>query len=300
VIKISWVVVVIPLLLSCAKSSAPIVFSYHLDSPDEVHLMPSELGEISGLAQINDREVFCVEDEHATVFRYNFNNKEITKSKAFSDKGDFEGIEMVDTHVYVLKSNGDLYRIKTDSFPFLNAERSRKLSKILPEKCDAEGLCYDSISGRLLIACKGKAGKGKSFKGKKAIYGFDIKSMKPQKEPVYLIDVNEVREMRKATNAYTLYERFTSFGSGNKTFNPSAIAMHPIEQRLYVLSSVGRTLCILNMDGDLDRVIKLNSSVFKQPEGIAFDSKGTLYISNEARGGRANISVFYYNPNLKE
>ena len=291
---------VIPLLLSCDKPPTSIDFSYNLDSPDEVHLMPSELGEISGLAKINDHELFCVEDEHANVYRYNFSNKEITKSKAFSDKGDFEGVEMVDRHVYVLKSNGDLYRLTMDSSQFLKGDGSLKLSTKLPEKCDAEGLCYDSISRRLLIACKGKAGKGKSFKGKKAIYGFDIKSMKPQKEPVYLIDVNEVREMRKATNAYTLYERFTSFGGGNKTFNPSAIAVHPTEQRLYVLSSVGRTLCILNMDGDLDRVIKLNSSVFKQPEGIAFDSKGTLYISNEARGGKANISVFYYNPKLKE
>jgi hypothetical protein len=32
--------------------------------------------------------------------------------------------------------------------------------------------------------------------------------------------------------------------------------------------------------------------MFAQPEGLCFDSKGTMFISNEAAGGSANILEF--------
>ena len=42
------------------------------------------------------------------------------------------------------------------------------------------------------------------------------------------------------------------------------------------------------------KVYDLNYSHFQQPEGISFDINGDLYISNEAKGGKANILKFNY------
>jgi uncharacterized protein YjiK len=38
----------------------------------------------------------------------------------------------------------------------------------------------------------------------------------------------------------------------------------------------------------------LNPSLFKQPEGLAFDRRGNMYISNEGAGGDANVLLFNY------
>ena len=46
--------------------------------------------------------------------------------------------------------------------------------------------------------------------------------------------------------------------------------------------------------GKLQKVYSLNYSHFQQPEGISFDINGDLYISNEAKGGKANILNFNY------
>ena len=44
----------------------------------------------------------------------------------------------------------------------------------------------------------------------------------------------------------------------------------------------------------LKAFFQLQPSVFNQPEGLAFNSKGDLYISNEGGEGAANILIFRY------
>jgi len=46
----------------------------------------------------------------------------------------------------------------------------------------------------------------------------------------------------------------------------------------------------------LKKTYQLDPILFKQPEGLAFDSKGNMYISNEGHGGNANVLLFNYKP----
>jgi DNA-binding beta-propeller fold protein YncE len=72
------------------------------------------------------------------------------------------------------------------------------------------------------------------------------------------------------------------------------LAIHPFTRDIYVIASVGKLLVVLNPEGKIKHVIKLPVSVFKQPEGIAFDSAGNLFITNEGRNGKGNILKFLY------
>ena len=77
-------------------------------------------------------------------------------------------------------------------------------------------------------------------------------------------------------------------------FSPSGIAIHPITKNIFIISSVGKMVVEFTSEGKLQKIYSLNYSYFKQPEGISFDEKGNLYISNEAKGGKANILKFNY------
>jgi uncharacterized protein YjiK len=61
-----------------------------------------------------------------------------------------------------------------------------------------------------------------------------------------------------------------------------------------VLASVGKLLIILDKNGDIQDVHTLNPAEFKQPEGICFLPDGSLYISNEGKGGSATLLRFNY------
>lgn len=80
--------------------------------------------------------------------------------------------------------------------------------------------------------------------------------------------------------------------STSKHFFLSALAFHPTSGFLYVLGAVGKSLLILSKEGTIQKSIDLKNDFFIQPEGIAFNGGGDLYISNEGRHGKANILLF--------
>ena len=76
------------------------------------------------------------------------------------------------------------------------------------------------------------------------------------------------------------------------SFKPSGIAIHPIDGEVYIISSVGKLLIILNRSGKVQNVIELDPKIFRQPEGICFSPKGDMFISNEGQGGKGYILKF--------
>ena len=61
----------------------------------------------------------------------------------------------------------------------------------------------------------------------------------------------------------------------------SAVAVNPITNELYIISSVNKVLLITDKSGKLKKLYTLNPKIYKQPEGIAFTPAGDLIISNE-------------------
>jgi len=193
-----------------------------------------------------------------------------------------------------LRSDGDISQIT--GLKSGNVSESN-LKTELSGKNNTEGLCYDDRKNQLLIACKGKPemrNKSKDFNNKKALYSFDLSTKTLSDTPYVLIDVNEVEKMSrgKYSNVIQKLLHFYTKRKPEDVFEPSGIAIQPSTRELYIISSVGKLLVILSPDGMLSNVIHLNPKVFKQPEGIAFDSNGNLYITNEGRRGRGNILEF--------
>ena len=82
--------------------------------------------------------------------------------------------------------------------------------------------------------------------------------------------------------------------TNDATFKPSAAAIHPIDKRLYILSSAGQLLVITDNMGKVLEAYNLNPDRNPQAEGIAFSPEGTLFISNEGKYGKATLQIFPY------
>jgi hypothetical protein len=67
-----------------------------------------------------------------------------------------------------------------------------------------------------------------------------------------------------------------------------------------MLSSVNNLIVIMDQNWNVKAEYKLDPSLFRQPEGIAFSNNGDMYISNEAAGGTANVLLFRYQTYLKK
>ncbi len=260
---------------------------YRLHEPDTVFTLPYELREISGLSMAPDgRQVLAVNDETGLIFYLNAETGAVERTRAFGKHGDYEGIDAVGSDVYVVSSGGTVFRIPesgdTEPYPTpLNADY------------DVEGLGYDPAQHRLLLACKGRAGKADSLHHKKAIYAFDLKTHQLGNKPAYLINRDEIARWKGGTPGF-MEKVFSFFSTDNSAaaFGPSGIACCPADSMLYVIASAGKTLAILHPDGRVAHVERLNPDLFRQPEGICFDREGRLFIATEGKKQAGQILRF--------
>ena len=271
-------------------------FCYSLKEPDQTFKMPKDLEEISGLGISEDGETLvAIQDEDGKLFIISRYTGEVVNEIGFWKDGDYEGVEMVGSTAYVVKSSGTLYEVTN---PGALEQEVEKYNFFLDDSNDVEGLAYDKANNRLLLACKAKAGHEKRFQHKKGIYAFNLESKTLSEEPVYFISLDSINHYLEKDPAIHKLEKLVEFFDSEEDFDfsPSAIAIHPISGNIYVTSSVGKMLLVFSPQGHVIHIEKLSKKVHPQPEGLCFDPIGTLYISNEGKGEDGLIYRFNYKP----
>jgi uncharacterized protein YjiK len=269
-------------------------FPYILHQPDDRYKLPGYLEEISGLAWCGKNKIACVQDEKAKIYVLDLDKDLKDHDYDFGKDGDFEDIAVDGKTAYVLRNDGTIYRIKD----FTDKDRKvKKYKTSLSEKNDTEGMAFDPLSNSLLIACKESASveKDVELRGYRAIYRFDLEDKKLEAEPLFLIDLNSL-------NSYRDQGAFREFSArlakklglieSEISFKPSGISIHPVYGEIYMISSVGKLLIVMDRRGKILAMQDLDPELFRQPEGICFSPSGDMFISNEGQGGKGYILKF--------
>lgn len=266
---------------------------YNLNKPDTILVLPDTLREISGVTSLDTSLVACVQDENGIIFIYDINRNLIREQYTFHIDGDYEGIAVVQNTIYILRSDGVLFEIINYQSPGF---------KIIAHQTgipttNNEGLCYDPDNNRLLIASKSKLGKGQELKDKRVIYGFDLLTNKLSRQPAYNFNMAYVRLFaaeRKINPTSSKVIRKDKAAISRIKFFTSAIAIHPINKHLYLLSAADHLLFIFDTTGKLKNIRELDSEIFNKAEGITFLTNGDMLISNEAQNKKPTLLKFNY------
>lgn len=235
-----------------------------------------DLNEISGMSyNTDDTTILAVSDSKRKIFELDI---AMLKLRDYSEKmytqSDFEDLVKIDSIIYVLISNGTIISMplrvhdssSTNAFPFPFSGKN-----------DFETLYYDQTLNALIMLCKScEDDKGKQLR---SAYRFDLLSKKFDSSAFYTISTKQVKEIMKNDDA---------------DFSPSGAAIHPIDKRLYILSSAGNLLVIADTRGKVQEGYNLNPDQYPQAEGITFSPAGTLYISNEGKYGKPTLLMYPY------
>lgn len=234
-----------------------------------------ELMEISGITFTKDNRLFAHGDEEADVYELDPATGKILKTfklgAVIAIKGDFEDIAAVNEKFYMIEANGKIYEFPEggdgESVDFKTYKTS------LSSKNDVEGLCFDSETMSLLLACKelGGADLGKD----KAVYTFSLSNNTLNEKPRFVIPQKEIKN-----------------NTEEGKFNPSGITRNPVTGTFFIIAARGNTIIELSKTGEILGQKNLPESIHAQAEGIAFKSDGTLYISNEGRGKVPTIVIY--------
>lgn len=234
--------------------------------------------EISGVVWDNHKDEFIAHnDEKGIIYYLDKNNGDIVREFQFTPaKGDYEDIAIANDIVYVLRSDGMLFRIVADS---AGGQKSFDLGQLeLSGKDDFETLYYDADRRAMILICKNCEGDDKKVVSAYAYYPDSIGFVN---KPIYTIDVAKVKE---------LSPRETS------RFQPSAARIHPVLKKLFILSSASNQLVIADTSGNVEGVYMLAKKLFPQAEGLTFKTNGEMFIANEAITSKAVLLKFNYIP----
>lgn len=246
-----------------SKFSSP--KGYDLEHPEKFN-MPESLLEISGIAfykGIPDT-VYSIQDEEGSVFRQKWGVKQ-QKNVGFAGKGDYEDVAIFNEKVFVLKSNGHLY-----SFPFSETVKEKaeqvKVHKKLVPKGEYESLYADPETNKVYVLCKSCPVDKKKKTSTGYVLNYDSKLDSLMPESTFSIDLEQIKKLNPKLKA---------------SLSPSALTKNPKTREWYILASANKLLVIADENWKVKEVHRLNSSIYNQPEGIAFDKDMNLYISNE-------------------
>ena len=256
---------------------------YDLARPAAAWPMPPALREISGLAYLRPGVLAAVQDEQGDVFLLNARTGSLKEHRIFGPPGDYEDLTLYEGRLLVLRSDGTLFDFRPEA-AFLSGGatgqgRSLKSWKIgAAGENDFEGLCFDARTGWLMVAAKTTKGDEKD-KTHRHIYFTDPATHRTWRGAV-------VREKDLETYGFT---------GKDATFKPSAIAVHPQTEHVFVLAAEGHKL--LEMDrrgGRFISITRLDPEQFYKPEGLCFSPEGELFVASEGpkKGGKGMVYRF--------
>jgi uncharacterized protein YjiK len=230
--------------------------------------LPSDLKEVSGISYIDEQRIACIQDEEGTIFIFNRASDKIEKEIPFAGTGDYEGIAVKGNTAYVVRADGRLYEVD------MSAGKSsvKEYKTPLTAEHNVEGLCYDKNKDQLLLAIKDDEPAKPGYKG---IYAFDLSKKTFIKDPAFKIDLQH--EVISTTQ-----------DKKNKSIMPSAIAIHPLTNDIFITDGPKANLLIMDKSGIIKRLVQLGND-FSQPEGITFSPQGEIFISNEGSKQPGNI-----------
>lgn len=281
-----YVLVFSGLVVSCNRSKRgklPVEGSstYDLNNPVSIEL-PSELDEISGIVySAKDSSMFAITDEEGLLYNIDLNNKSVVRKWRFDKKRDFEELVYHDGIFNVLISNGDIESIKFGNEDSILITKS-EFPAAGNNRNEFEAMYYDDSLQMLILLCKNCIGDvSKAI----TVWGFDISTQAYVILP-FALDLDLIAE---------------KLGVDRVKLRPSSAAINPVTNELYILSSINKLIIITDRVGKFIDLYQLDPSIFTQPEGIAFDKLGNLYISNEkGRGNYATVLQFLWKPKKNE
>lgn len=136
------------------------------------------------------------------------------------------------------------------------------MKQLLPEG-EYEGIYGDDSAGLLYVICKNCPGDAKG----NIVSGYILQAGDSIRQTAeFKIDVATIKP-----------------GSGKvkNGLRPSALAKNPVTGEWFIIASANKLMVVTDKDWNIKDTYPLNGNTFNQPEGIAFDKEGSLYISNE-------------------
>lgn len=236
-------------------------------------VLPAELKEISGLAVTANGYILAHNDEQGRVFVMDPKRGVVLKQFMIGKgdlRGDFEAIAVSEAEIFMLVSNGLIYRFREggdgESVPYTTIDTK------LGRECEFEGIAVDRARGMILLPCKNVSKKGP--KGQLVIYRWSLQGGPMQKPSMLTVPLS-----------------LLIGPNGWRSLHVSDMAIDPITKNYVMIASQEKALIQITPAGQVVDTRPLPEPS-EQAEGLAITTDGIMIISDEGNRAQATITLY--------
>ena len=236
-------------------------------------VLPIELKEISGLAVTAGGSILAHNDEQGRVFAIDPKRGVVVKQFMVGNgdlRGDFEAIAVSDGEIFMLLSNGTIYRFREGADGA--SVRYTTIDTRLGRECEFEGIAIDASAGTVLLPCKNVAKRGP--KDALVIYRWELSGRSSQRPSMITVPLVQLIGP-----------------NGWKSLHPSDMTIDPATGNYVIIAAQEKALIVLTPGGEVLRAGPLPEPS-EQAEGVAILKDGILVISDEGNRSPATITLY--------
>jgi hypothetical protein len=247
---------------------------FDLVNPSSISSFPMGVASFSDVTMLDSTHLVGIEPINGSVFLIDLNSNSISRQLSLGAEFQFVDISRMDSTLILLDSESKVHFLLPpyDSTSYVSRNETK-------ENFITSGICFHQSTKRLFLLSEvQETGEGQTSC---FLYSFNLNKRQLKEEPLFEINSSAIETFALNNNLPLPKNKVSFCGDSLEglTFNPSAIAIHPKTNEIYVLSSDDRSLVVYNQFGEVVNFTTLNAKLFSKPTGMTFQDNGDLLIT---------------------
>ncbi len=248
---------------------------FDLSHPQSVHHLPMGISPFSDVTMLDSTQMLGLDQEVGSLILFDLTTNSI-KSQLTLGETKFTDMAMMDSTVVLLDADHQVHFLLPpyDSLSFETASK-------IDEDLIINGACLHSSTKRMFLMSE-PVEKGEGL-FTSSIYTYNLNHRKLNETTLFDVNTTDIELFASENNISLPLLSVNDFGDSisGLNFTPSAIAVHPKTNEIYILSSGDKSLVVYDQFGKVVNFTFLDPSLFTAPSGLTFLANGDLLISNK-------------------
>ena len=247
----------------------------NLAQSDQISLLPMGIESFSDIAFLDSTILICLQEDKSSLVLFDLSSNQVSTPITINLPNKIIDFSRIDSTIILLDDQVQVHFL----LPPYDSSSLVTENDILGNWKSA-ATCIHESTKRMFILTQNNLEIDNPISN--SIYTYTISKRKLNEKALFDISISDLEMFAIENNIATPQNKFTDLSDclSQLIFNPTAMAIHPKTNEIYILSSENRSIVVFNQFGEVQNLIFLDEKLVSNPKAMTFHPSGDLLISN--------------------
>ena len=247
----------------------------NLAQSDQISLLPMGIESFSDIAFLDSTILICLQEDKKSLVLFDLSSNQVSTPITINLPNKIIDFSRIDSTIILLDDQVQVHFL----LPPYDSSSLVTENDILGNWKSA-ATCIHESTKRMFILTQNNLEIDNPISN--SIYTYTISKRKLNEKALFDISISDLEMFAIENNIATPQNKFTDLSDSlsQLIFNPTAMAIHPKTNEIYILSSENRSIVVFNQFGEVQDLFFLDEKLVSNPKAMTFHPSGDLLISN--------------------